>query len=234
MKSIRNNSTIVDRESPRSIPLYTIAQAARYVGLPRTTLRDWIRGRKYKTVNGKTTKANLITPADVGIPMLSFDNLIEAHVLRALRSKEELPMYRIREALDYAQKEMGIDQLLIRKELQTDGKDLFLNKIFELINLNKGGQLAMDELVSSHLKRIEYNEAFPKRLFPFLPDDVTHKVIVIDPRISFGKPVTTKRHISTEIIAGRYDSGEKINELAKDYRIDKEEIRKAISYARAA
>ena len=234
MKSIRNNSTIVNRESPRSIPLYTIAQAARYVGLPRTTLRDWLRRRKYKTVNGKTTKLNLITPADVGIPMLSFDNLIEAHVLRALRSKEELPMYRIREALDYAQDEMRIDQLLIRKELQTDGKDLFLNKIFELINLNKGGQLAMDELVSSHLKRIEYNEAFPKRLFPFLPDDVTHKVIVIDPRISFGKPVTTKRHISTEIIAGRYDAGENINELAKDYRIDKEEIRKAISYARAA
>lgn len=221
-------------DDPRSIPFYSIAQAARYVGLPRTTLRDWVRGRKYKTVNGDIRKANLINPVDINIPMLSFDNLIEAHVLRSLRSKEELPMYKIREALDYAQSEMGIERLLIRKELQTDGKSLFLKKIFELIDLNKGGQLAMDELVNSHLKRIEYDKVFPGRLFPFIPGNTSSKIIVIDPRISFGRPVTSKRHISAEVIADRFDAGEKLNELAKDYKIDKEEVKQAISYARAA
>ncbi len=33
--------------TPRDVPRYTIAQAARYVGLSPATLRSWVRGRSY-------------------------------------------------------------------------------------------------------------------------------------------------------------------------------------------
>jgi hypothetical protein len=43
--------------------------------------------------------------------MLSFWNLIEAHVLRALRTEHAVSVKALRKALDYAEKELGIERL---------------------------------------------------------------------------------------------------------------------------
>jgi uncharacterized protein (DUF433 family) len=67
-------------------------------------------------------------------------------------------------------------------------------------------------------------------LYPFTrkrqPDEP--KVIVIDPRISFGRPVLTGTGIRTAIVAERYKAGESIEELAKDYSREHLEIEEAI------
>ncbi len=227
-KMTRNNPDVSDT------PLYTIAQAARYVGLPSTTLRDWVRGRKYSTSDGEVSVARLITPVQEESPSLSFNNLVEAHVLRFMRNKQELPMYQIRDAIDYAQKELDVDRLLLRKNILVDNQNIFLDRLSELIDLNKSGQLAMKTILIDHLNRIEYQNNLPKGLYPFLPSHTSDKVVLINPNISFGNPVTAKRHISTEILAERFDAGEEIVDLAKDYDIDKKAIEQAISYARAA
>jgi len=37
---------------PRDVPTYGIAQAAHYLGLSETTLRQWVQGRPYPTQGG--------------------------------------------------------------------------------------------------------------------------------------------------------------------------------------
>src|SRR5215217_96457 len=104
-------------KEPREIPLYGIAEAAHHLHLPAATLRSWVDGRTYKQSDGtKGSSEPLIARPDSGDARLSFNNLVEAHVLRALRVEHHVPMGHVRRALDYAQREFGIDRLLIRKE----------------------------------------------------------------------------------------------------------------------
>ncbi|HSN85160.1 MAG TPA: hypothetical protein VL025_00315, partial [Thermoanaerobaculia bacterium] len=77
-------------------PRYSIAQAARYIHISPTTLRSWVMGRPYQTSGGSRYSPPLINRPVSEDPRLSFPNLVEAHVLRALRTRHEVPMSAIR------------------------------------------------------------------------------------------------------------------------------------------
>ncbi len=167
---------------------------------------------------------------------LSFSNLIEAHVLRSLRTEHGVPLLHVRQALAYAERELKIDQLLLREELRTAGGDLFLDRYGELMNLSASGQLAMRKVFDAHLKRVEWGSLhFPVRLYPFLvSESADAKSIVIDPQISFGRPVVSKAFVSTRSIVDRIDAGEKVEDVARDYNLTREEVEEAVVYERAA
>ena len=65
---------------------YPPVEAARYLKLPVATLRSWVAGRPYPKAEGVGRFQPLIKPAAKNPPSLSFWNLIEAHVLRSLRT----------------------------------------------------------------------------------------------------------------------------------------------------
>lgn len=54
--------------------------------------------------------------------------------------------------------------------------------------------------------------------------------MVIDPFLSFGKPVLAGTGIPTGIIFHRFDVGESIAELADDYALSPEQLEEAIRY----
>src|SRR3990172_10302823 len=70
----------------RNQPAYALAEAARYLKLPAATLRSWVAGRPYPKAEGVGRFQPLIHPPRKQPPLLSFWNLIEAHVLRSLRT----------------------------------------------------------------------------------------------------------------------------------------------------
>jgi uncharacterized protein (DUF433 family) len=51
---------------------------------------------------------------------------------------------------------------------------------------------------------------------------------VIDPQVSFGRPVLVGTGIPTAVIAGRYKAGESMDALADDYGRQRFEIEEAI------
>lgn len=221
----------------RDNPAYTLAEAARYVRLPAATLRSWILGRQYPTAQGHADFSPLIRPASRKPTWLSFSNLIEAHVLRSLRADHGVSVKELRRALQFAEKSLGIDRLLLRPELLTDAGRLFLSRYGELIELNASGQLAMRRVFEEHLKRIEWDSSrFPVRLYPFVPTAATggERPIVIDPRIAFGRPVVASKGIATSTIAERIDAGESVRSIAADYDLAQSEIEQAVVYERAA
>jgi uncharacterized protein (DUF433 family) len=224
-------------DKPNDVAAYTLAEAARYLRLPLATLRSWALGRQYPKVGGDGDFPPLMRPASRKPPLLSFSNLIEAHVLRSLRTEHGVPVKALRKALAYAERELGIDRLLLRRELCTDAGKIFLERYGELIELTASGQLAMRRLFDEHLSRIEWDAAkFPLRLHPFLsaatPSE--ERSIVIDPRIAFGRPVVARKAITTSAIAERIDAGESVKDVADDYDLGPSEVEQAIFYERAA
>ena len=197
-------------------------------------------GRPYPTAQGLGHFRAIIRPASSRPPLLSFWNLIEAHVLRALRTDHGFSVKALRQAVDYAERELGIERLLLRQELCFDAGQLFLDRYGELINLSASGQLAMRQVLQAHLKRVTWDDAkFPVRLHPFISTAWADAApaampIAIDPRISFGRPMVVSRGISTAAIAARIDAGETVDALAADYDLSTAEINQAVVYERVA
>ncbi len=235
MKATRGNARkMIDN---RDAPAYTVAEAAHYLRLPAATLRSWVLGRRYPTAEGGARFHPLIRPASRKPPLLSFWNLIEAHVLRSLRTDHGVSVPALRTALSYAEKELGIERLLLRPELRTNAGSVFLQKYGALIDLSASGQLAMRRVLQQHLKRIAWDRSkFPVQLYPFLPagEGEKDRPIVIDARLAFGRPVLASKSISTRAIADRIDAGERVVDIAKDYGLDASEIEQAAVYERAA
>lgn len=236
MKRIVSN--IYGGHDPIDLPAYNIAEAARYLRIAPATLRSWIVGRSYPRGGTMAFFEPLIRTPGPSSKLLSFSNLIEAHILRALRVKHNVSIKAVRIALDFAEREFSIKRLLLRPELRTDAGDIFLIKYGELINLSKAGQLAIKKILEDYLKRIEWDvhSLLPLRLFPFLHrSHVDHtKVIAIDPLISFGRPVIWGKNISTAVIADRIDTGESVAHIADDYNLDTWMVEEAVIYERAA
>jgi uncharacterized protein (DUF433 family) len=218
---------------PREIPAYGVPEASHYLSIPLATLRSWVVGRYYQTTKGKARfKPVILVPEWKASPQLTFINLVEAHVLDGIRRQHKVPLPKVRNALEYLRTRFHSKHPLADQEFETDGLDLFVEKYGQLINISKDGQLAMKAVMQAYLKRIDRDSyGYALRLYPFVKlvrDTAEPKFIVIDPNISFGKPVLVGTGIPTSVIAGRYKTGESIDDLADDYGRNRLEIEEAI------
>lgn len=223
--------------SVRDLPAYPLGEAARYLRVAPATLRSWVFGRPYPITRGVSHSQPIICVADATGRLLSFNNLIEAHVVRALRTTHGTELRAIRSAVTFAERELGINRLLLSGELMTDRRSVFLARYGELINLSHSGQLAMRVMLEAHLERVERDDAkLPRRLYPFVRGDVDGgpKHIAIDPAVGFGRPIVRSRGVSTRAIVDRIDAGEQVRDVATDYGIDVGEVEEAVVYERAA
>lgn len=223
-------------QDTRDVPLYAIAEAARYLHIAPATLRSWVVGRPYTVKGGERYFEPLIRLPDISELRLSFLNLIEAHNLRALRTRHRVSIRAVRQALDVAEQEYGVNRLLTSHELSAGAGELFLNSYGELISLNRSGQIALKRILDAYLERVEWDtRRKPSRLYPFLMAGISEpKVIAIDPRIGFGRPILLRKGISTAAIAERVDAGEDVVEVAWDYELEPAEVEDALIYERAA
>jgi uncharacterized protein (DUF433 family) len=233
----------MDSKDPREWPRYTLAQAAVYLDIPRTTLHHWCRGHQVHLPNGQVRPyLPLIDVAqyDPKKPSLSYFNLVELHVLSATRYRERIPLPRIREAADWVAREFPSRHPLISRKFYSDGKDLFVRLLEHggeehTINASRRGQFAIRAVVDLYLRRIEYGpDGWPKKFYPVRRGDAEHRTFAIQPNLAGGHPVIEGTGIRVSVIVGRFSGGETVDELAEDYGIDPSVVQKAIEYATAA
>jgi len=120
---------------------------------------------------------------------------------------------------------------LISRQLETHGLDLFTERFGQLVNINRDGQFAMREMLSGALRRIERDaQGIPIKLYPYTRSSIADapSMVVIDPRLSGGRPVLAGTGLATELIAERYKAGESVEDLAKDYERAESEIEEAV------
>jgi uncharacterized protein (DUF433 family) len=228
---MKKKTDIYDGENPLELPAYTLPTAARFVRVPTVTLRSWIVGRNYETAKGTKRALPLIHPPAHGEGYLSFINLVEAHVLASMRKDHEVEMRKCRAAITYVENELAVDHPLARQTFHTDGIDLFVEKFGKLINASAKGQVALRDAIKQGLSRVGYKDGIAARLFPLLRasgDADQPKLVVIDPRIAFGRPVLSGTAIPVEEIAQRFQAGDSSAHLAKEFGLDRDRIDEAL------
>ncbi len=219
---------------PRELPSYTSRDAARYVRLPLRTVQNWSFG--FGTYGGEP----LIHVENPKHHLLSFWNVAELHVIGALRRYYRMSPWKLRCAIRYLEETFNSRHPLLTEDMLTDGVSIFVEKAGALINATKSGQLEMRQLMRVHLERIEQDiDGLAIRLFPFvrhnpntarelalLPDEP--KIISLDPRVRFGRPVIVGTSIPTEEVAERFRAGDTCGQIADEYGRPSREIEEAI------
>jgi uncharacterized protein (DUF433 family) len=223
-------------DDPRLVPAYTVAEAAHYLRMPEGTLRSWIVGRLYPVAGQSKRSRPLVHLDDPKKQYLSFINLVEAHVLAAIRRRHGVKLPKVRNALDYVRRQFRVEHPLINQAFQTDGLDLFVERYGKLINASREGQRAMKEIIGVYLKRIEWDaKGLPIKLYPFTRDTQAEaapasdpRVVVMSPTISFGRLVIVGTGIPVSSIYERYKAGDSVADLARDFRLETSAIEEAI------
>lgn len=223
-------------EDLRLAPAYSVAEASHYLRMPEETLRSWVLGRWYPAGGERKRSRPLIRLDDPEGRYLSFINLVEAHVLAAIRRGYRVKLPKVRTALDYVRGQFGVERPLIDETFQTDGLDLFVERYGSLINASLKGQEEMREMLSLYLERIERNaQGFPIRLFPFTRRTESEaglksdpRIVVMNPSVSFGRPVIAGTGIPVSSIYERYQAGDSVADLAQDFRLETGAIEEAI------
>lgn len=217
-------------------PAYPVSEVARILNLPVATVKSWCFGQTYRSASGSRKLFKpIIRPAEARSRLLSFANLCELHVLSVIRRHHKISLHKVRDSMDYLRKRLAVDRPLIDQQFHTNGIDLFVEHASQLLNVSREGQEALRGEFEQALARIERdNHGAPVRLFPFSRTSVSGakqpKSIVIDPRLSFGRPVLAKAAIPTEVIVDRFRAGDSLLEMAKDYGVDEKEIEEALRF----
>ncbi|MDQ3244281.1 MAG: DUF433 domain-containing protein [Gemmatimonadota bacterium] len=222
---------------PANVPRYTRKDAERATGVPASTVGVWVHGMPYTNTKGDRDRYEpVIDLPNQKDPRLSFNNLLEVNVLRALREVHEVRLRVVRQAMENARQEWDIDRLLIHPNLRATNGKLFLDYYFQLTDLSNTKQLVMRSLLADSLKRVEVDEELLARAFfpepRFMPKD--SQPILVSPFISFGNAILERRGISTYAIRSRVDSGESPESIKEDYEVTEEEFQEAIRYEAAA
>jgi uncharacterized protein (DUF433 family) len=211
------------RGDVREFPRYSISEAAFYIRMPVSTLMAWTRGKDYVTRGVRRTFDPVIELVDPQNKLLSFYNLVEAHVLRSTINSG-VRLGNMRRALAYIRKTIPGKHPLLTHDFEVSGKDAFIQHLGMTICATKDGQLAMRRIIEQHLRRIVRDaRGLPLQVFP-----INSKRLAIDPLFASGKPIEKDRGITASVLWARRQTGERIPEIAKDYGLTTIEVKEAI------
>jgi uncharacterized protein (DUF433 family)/DNA-binding transcriptional MerR regulator len=229
-----NRKSIYGGRDPVDLPAYSIQEAASLLRVSPSTVRAWTLGQPYESQGKKKLFRPVVEIADRERRCLSFRNLVELHVLVAIRRQYGVSLQNVRRAVQFMRKHLPGAHPLASHRMLTDGKDLLVQNAGELLNVSRDGQLEMD-IVSAFLNRIEFarNGAL-LRLYPFASSsiDTDTRAVVIDPRVQFGRPCLLGTGIPTDVIGERFQAGETIESIAADYGVAHRQVEDAIRYER--
>ena len=229
----RQRQNHIGPDDPRvSRPIFTLREAAGYLGVPASTLHHWARDQE--------GSRPIITcfprrGREATVPFIGF---AEAHVLSAFR-RSGVPMQRIRPAVEVLASSIGIDHALASRRLYTDGAEVLFNysseheesELHEL-TVVRTGQRQFSEVVRDYLERITYGDdgwATGVRLPTYERAEV-----VVDPRRAFGLPLVLHGGARVEDLVDRFVAGDRVGDIADDFGVPEEEVEDVIRVATRA
>jgi uncharacterized protein (DUF433 family) len=240
-----NRFALYGGRDPRDIPLYPLDWAAQLLLLPKSTLKAWVFGAEWFEAKSRRVRQflPLIEPPDRDDLTLSFVNMVEAHVLKAIRRKHYVRMDEVRDGLAILKTASPwTDHPLADIDLLAGGRHFFTKEYGSLLNVGMGKQIAMDFL-EVYLSRVERNpQGLANKLFPFTAAPIRvgkqvivqdTKIVAIDPYVSFGRPIINGTGITTDAIADRFFGGDPIEMLCDEFDLQRTDIESAIRYENA-
>ncbi|WP_250000410.1 DUF433 domain-containing protein [Actinoplanes sp. M2I2] len=202
----------VKRDHRFLAPVFTAQAAAVHLGIPATTIKEWISGSDNRPV-----MHSVAAPTPHG-PRLPFIAMAEAQILRELRNTG-LSMPQIRAGVQRLRAMTGEEYVLATKTIATDGGELLYNAASDVAPewvRARDGQQAFRQVVEAVIKFVSYaDDGYAERitLRPYESADV-----IIDPRFGFGQPVFAGSKVPVEAVADLfYGGGESVGDIADEY-----------------
>ncbi len=212
-------------------PLYTVAEAARFLGVPTSTLTTWAKGYVRRPPGrAEVTGAPIVTSVEAprNFPVIPFIGLAEGMVLAAFR-RTGVSLQHIRQAVAILGREIGIDHALASQRLYTDGAVILFDYADaehreELAGLTEvvRRQRVFAPVVREYLKRIDYA---PDGWAAQLVSPATLRpIVIVDPARSFGQPIFIHGATRVEDVIDRWKAGDPLVEVAKDFGVPMEDV----------
>ncbi len=208
-------------DSTISKGIYTIQEAALYSRVSSKTLHRWFVGNN--DGNKIITSENEL----LRYKFIGFLDFVQTLAIRAIRQQYKINLAKIREGIEKAQDEYGIDYPFARKHVtMTDGKEIFIYQNDDLINLTgkRSGQYNLRKIVEMYLEDLCFdNEGYANSWTP-------SPGIILDPKIRFGEPVVQGCGITAFTlyeaaqVEGSYES------VAEIFEIELEHVKIAYKY----
>lgn len=208
--------------------IFTLREAAGYLGVPKSTIHDWARPASGKPLITVFPRHG----AQATVPFIGF---AEAYVLAAFR-RAGVPLQRIRPAVAALSRNIGLEHALASERLYTDGAEVLYDYANErdeddLLDLVvvRTGQHQFSEVVRDYLRRITYGtDGWARRVR--LPS-YQRAEVVVDPSIAFGLPLVVHGGARVEDLVDRFVAGDSVADIAYDFDVPPEEVEDVIRVA---
>lgn len=223
-------------------PLYTVAEASHYLGVPESTFRSWAKGYVRRSDGRADVRGEPIVTVVPGQRVRSasvpFVGLAEGLVLAGIR-RAGVPLQRIRPAVQVLKDELGIAHVLASRSLYTDGAEVLYDfaersddsgaeDVRELVVV-RHGQLVFNEVVDQYLRRIEFADDGYARLIR-LPG-YQAATVVVDPTRGFGQPIFGSGGARVEDALSMFWAGESLADVAIEYGVPESQLEDALRVA---
>jgi uncharacterized protein (DUF433 family) len=219
-------------------PLYTTAEAARFLGVPTSTFATWAKGYVRNPAGRPAVVGEPVvtsTDAERGYPTVPFVGLAEAMILAAFR-RGGISLQHIRRAVAIIQLEIGLDHALASKRLYTDGAVILYDyaeteRDHELSGLTEvvSRQRVFAPVIAEYLKRIEYGrDGWAARL---ISPATAEPLVLIDPARAFGQPMFIRGGARVEDVLDRWRAGEPLSDVAEDFGVPAQDIEDVLRVA---
>ncbi len=216
------------------VPIYTVAEAARYVGMHPSTLSTWAKGYERRFPDRRPVQMGPVIDSmidDYGRTMLPFVGLVEAAVVQAFR-RTELPLQRIRAALAVLEHQGELEYALASQALMTDGADVLYDYArstgdgqLGLLTVVKSGQRVYTDLIADYLERITFGDDWATEMI--LPT-TEHKILRVRPNVSSSRPVFVRSGAPLDAVRDRVLAGEPVASVAEDFDTPTEDVQEAL------
>jgi uncharacterized protein (DUF433 family) len=222
---LRNKPTRKPGQDLRTVPTYTVPEAAGFLAINPRTMLSWYEGEE----------PILHASGNMGaIHLLSYKDIEEAYRVYLLREKSGFSLQFLRKSMSNARKMFHCQHPLQRVDAVKEClDDLVYDKAARgrsprtVTSLGKTpGQQIVKEVVDLFAERIVNGEfIFPWR---FASDDHDSKPVSMNPHIVSGRLVVLGTRIPVSVLAGSKKAGASIIEIADDYGLEREIVEKAL------
>jgi len=212
--------------------LYTVAEAALYARINKSTLARWIFG--------DARSRSVITPEiDAGEKLVSFLDFVQALAVRNIRVQKNVPLQKIREAMRFAEKTWGMkypfamrhttylwgDNIVISPP---NARDDAIRQYVEASGAHKGSVL-LTPIVELYLEDLDFADskkgvAVGCNIFRW-----SNTVIKMNPHQRFGEPLLPSGY-SVRAIWDAVEVEGGVTEAAQAYDIPREEVQVALRF----
>jgi uncharacterized protein (DUF433 family) len=207
--------------------VYSIAEAARLLGLPLATAKRWLDGYTYR----KKAYRPVVRVEPTGSEIVTWAEFVELGYLREYRAKE-VSLQKLRPAVDRLRAEFGAKYPLAHARPFIDQSRELLLEIQQETKLDRrlymvvsrGGQLVLTPPAEAFLDKVEFIGDGAARFRPAGADSP----VLIDPELSFGVPQV--KGVRTEAILELFLAKEPIELIADGYELDVGDVEAAIRF----